>query len=153
MKVKAHVISGVSPHICCLCYCSMAHWSFPRLPCLTAHLQGCVSGDRSSWHGPSLAGGLAPIFYSPELRKTHTPSHRHTYTHMPKRTLPHCSFCILSFNQALSRASVTSPSTQCAKDLSPQVTSLTDLLTDRPLAHLAADVTAVPTVATAGSTP
>lgn len=73
-----------------------------------------------------------------------------THTHRYKCTLPHCSFCILSFNQALSRASVTSLSTQCVKDLSPQVTSLTDLLTDRPLAHLAADVTAV---STPGCTP
>lgn len=60
-----------------------------------------------------------------------------------KHTLAHGSFCTLSFNQALSWASVTALSTRRVKDLSPQVTSLTDPLTDRPLAHLAADVTAV----------
>lgn len=80
-----------------------------------------------------------PISYFPKHCATHT----HVETHAEKRTHAHGSFCTLSFNQALSWASVTALSAQCVKDLSPQVTSPTDPLTDRLLAHLAADVTAV----------
>lgn len=42
---------------------------------------------------------------------------------------------------------------QCVKDLSPQVTSLTDPLTDRLLAHLAADIAAVSTTVNTELTP
>lgn len=136
MKVKAHVISGVSPHICCLCCCSMPLTVLPHCPPSGLRLWG---QKQLAWPLSRWRAGTHFLF-SPTLQNTHT--HKHT--------LPHCSFCILSFNQALSRASVTSLSTQCVKDLSPRVTSLTDLLTDRPLAHSAADVTAA---SAAGSTP
>lgn len=132
----------MSRHICHLCCdCAMAPESLPLLPCLAAQLQGSVSGERSSWHCPSLAGGLAPISYPPYRCAMRT--HAHTDTVAERHTFAHGSFCTLSFNQALSWASVTALSTRRVKDLSPQVTSLTDPLTDRTLAHLDADVTTI----------
>ena len=75
---------------------------------------------------------------------THTPAHAHAHAHAHTHTYTHSDrsdfFCLLSFNQALRLASVTALSTRRVKDLSPWVTSLTVLLTDRPLAHLACDV-------------
>lgn len=102
-----------------------------------------------SFRAPSLgreAAGMAPVslegwrpFHILPCTVQHT-----THTHLLKKpTLAHSSFCTLSFNQALSWASVTALSARPVKDLSPQVTSLTDPRTDRPLAHLVADVTAV----------
>lgn len=81
---------------------------------------------------PSLgreAAGVAPLW----LEGWHP---------FPADTLARCSYSTLTFNQALSRASVTSLSARRVKDLSPQVSSPTDPWTDRALAHLAADVTA-----------
>lgn len=94
-----------------------------------------------SFRAPSLgreAAGMAPLSLEGWCQ-SHILPNAVQQTH----TLAHCSFCTLSFNQALSWASVTALSARRVKDLSPQVTSLTDPLTDRPLAHLVVDVTAV----------
>lgn len=97
---------------------------------------------------PSLgreAAGMASLSlegWRPSHILPNTVQHTHTLL-QKKHTLAQGSFCALSFNQALSWASVTALSTRRVKDLSPQVTSLADLLTDRPLAHLLVDVTAV----------
>lgn len=100
-----------------------------------------------SFRAPSLgreAAGVAPLSLEgwrpshilPNAAATHTLAEK---TH----TLAQGSFCTLSFNQALSWASVTALSARRVKDLSLQVTSLTDPLSDRPLPHLVTDVTAV----------
>lgn len=128
--------------------CQHTYAACVTAPWPTAASPHCPPSGLRLWGQKQLAWPLsrwragAYFFFSLTLQNTHTLKY--------KCTLPRCFFCILSFNQALSRASVTSLSTQCVKDLSPPVTSLTDLLTDRPLAHLAADVTAV---STAGSPP
>lgn len=115
----------------------------PDCPASLPTFRAASLGTEAAGMAPLSLEGWRPFPILPNSAK-------HTHTHRYKCTHPHCSFCILTFNQALSRASVSSLSTRCVKDLSPRVTSLTDLLTDRPLAHLAADATAG---STAGSTP
>lgn len=108
-------------------------------------LPHCPASGLRLWGEKQLAwplccwGAGAHLIFSLTPCNTHT----HVHTHAENPTLTHGSFCTLSFNQALSWASVTALSAQRVKDLSPQVTSLTDPRTDRPLAHLAADVAAV----------
>lgn len=94
----------------------------PDSPCLTAQLQGSVSWGSSSWHGLSVAGGLGFISYSHNAVHTNTHPHRHPVVYGV--------FCTLRFNQALSRASVTARSARRVKDLSPQVMSPTDPVTE-----------------------
>lgn len=99
-------------------------------PCYPASLptsRALSPGREAAGMAPLSLEGWHPFQISPN-----------THTH----TLAHSSFGTLSFNQALRRASVTSLSARRVKDLSPQVMSPTDLWTDRPLAHLTADVTA-----------
>lgn len=70
----------MSHHICPLVLVSVA-WPVggsPDSPCLTAQLQGSISGggaESSSWHGLSVAGGLGFISYS--LNAVHTHIHVH----------------------------------------------------------------------------
>lgn len=125
--MKSHLISGVSRHICHLCCDCPASLPSFRAPSL---------GTEAAGMAPRSLEGWRPFHILPNTVQ-------HTHTRRKAHTLAHGSFCTLSFNQALSWASVTALSARRVKDLSPQVTSLTDPLTDRPLAHLAADVRAV----------
>lgn len=103
--------------------------TLPRCPASGLRLWG---EKQLAWP-PSRWRAGAHLVFSLMLCNTHTHAH----------TVAHSSFCTLRFNQALSWASVTALSARRVKDLSPQVTSLTDLQTDRPLAHLLVDVTAL----------
>lgn len=109
--------------------------AYPDCPASLPTFRALSLGREAAGMAPLSLEGWHPLHILPNAVQ-------HTHTLGGKHTLAHSSFCTLSFNQALSWASVTSLSAQRVKDLSPQVTSLTDPLTDRPLAHLAADVTA-----------
>lgn len=113
----------------------------PIEPPLTT-LPRCPASGLRLWGEKQLAWPLSRWRAGAHLMFSLTLCNTHIHTCKKKPTVTHNSFCTLRFNQALSWASVTALSARRVKDLSPQVTSLTDPRTDRPLAHLLVDVTA-----------